>query len=84
MSPPWKSLVLVAFIAGVPSAKSLAADLEWVRVADDGKGFVQTASGNPFVPWGFRTYPKRGLTLSGEDKIASKSERLQRVRPLFG
>ncbi len=31
-----------------------------------------------------RTYPKRALTLSSEDKYASKSTRLQRVRALFG
>lgn len=26
---------------------------EWIRVADDGRAFVCTPSGRPFVPWGF-------------------------------
>ena len=30
-----------------------AAELEWIRISDNGKGFVQAESGNPFVPWGF-------------------------------
>jgi hypothetical protein len=30
-----------------------AADMEWVRVARDGKGFVLEKSRAPFVPWGF-------------------------------
>jgi hypothetical protein len=30
-----------------------AADLEWVRVSDDRKGFVLDPSGRAFVPWGF-------------------------------
>jgi len=29
------------------------ADMEWVRVADDGRSFVLAESGRPFVPWGF-------------------------------
>jgi hypothetical protein len=43
-------LHLVVLVAFLPCS---AADLEWVRVSDDGKGFVQTESGKPFVPWGF-------------------------------
>jgi len=31
----------------------LAADLEWVRVADDNRSFVQETSGSKCVPWGF-------------------------------
>ena len=30
-----------------------AADLEWVQVSDDRKGFVLADSGQRFVPWGF-------------------------------
>jgi hypothetical protein len=30
-----------------------APGMEWIRVSDDGNGFVQTESGRPFVPWGF-------------------------------
>ncbi len=30
-----------------------AAELEWIRVADDKRGFVFAASGKSFVPWGF-------------------------------
>lgn len=32
---------------------SVAADLDWVRVSDNGKSFVQSESGQPFIPWGF-------------------------------
>ena len=35
------------------TAHCLAADLEWVRVADDSRSFVLEESGRPFVPWGF-------------------------------
>ena len=30
----------------------LAADLEWVRVADDKRSFVLEKSGSKFIPWG--------------------------------
>lgn len=30
-----------------------AGDLEWIRVSDDGKDFVQSETETPFVPWGF-------------------------------
>ena len=30
----------------------LAAELEWVRVADDNRSFVLDKSGHEFVPWG--------------------------------
>ncbi len=53
MFPLWKSLALVALIACAPSACSLAADLEWVRVSEDAKGFVLAESRRPFIPWGF-------------------------------
>lgn len=32
---------------------SLAADLEWVRVADGNRSFILEQSGGKFVPWGF-------------------------------
>jgi len=32
---------------------ALAADLEWIRVADDNRSFVLADSGRKFVPWGF-------------------------------
>lgn len=43
-------LALSLECAGVASA---AANLEWIAVAKDGKGFVFAKSGRPFVPWGF-------------------------------
>ncbi len=30
-----------------------AADLEWIRVADDNRSFVREQSGRKFIPWGF-------------------------------
>jgi hypothetical protein len=43
-------IVLIAsmFVTAVAAGKQ-----EWVRVADDGQGFVLAESGTPFTPWGF-------------------------------
>lgn len=35
------------------TGRCFAADLEWVRVADDNRSFVLAESGQEFVPWGF-------------------------------
>ena len=45
-------LVLLTFVLFVASSHCMAAELEWVRVSDDGERFV-LASGKPFTPWGF-------------------------------
>jgi len=45
--------VAIQFVLLVIATSCMAADLEWVRVSDDGKGFTLTTSGQPFVPWGF-------------------------------
>ncbi|MBL7042043.1 MAG: cellulase family glycosylhydrolase [Pirellulaceae bacterium] len=45
-------LALFTFLFPVAASTCLAADLEWVKVSDDGKGFV-LASGRPFTPSGF-------------------------------
>ena len=42
--------VAIALLAATPC---VAADLQTVRVADDGSGFVLSESRQPFVPWGF-------------------------------
>lgn len=34
-------------------APGTAADPEWVKISDDGNGFVLAESERPFVPWGF-------------------------------
>ncbi len=44
---------LVVFIMVASFTGSTAAELEWVRVSDNGRGFVLVESGQPFVPWGF-------------------------------
>jgi hypothetical protein len=44
------SLFLFAAM-GIVSA--VGAELPWIRVADDRRGFVHADSGRPFVPWGF-------------------------------
>jgi hypothetical protein len=41
-----------ACLCGVPG-EALSADMPWVAVARDNKGFVLDPSGRPFVPWGF-------------------------------
>ncbi len=33
--------------------RAAAQPLEWIRVAEDGRGFVFEGSGKPFIPWGF-------------------------------
>ena len=35
------------------TSPSFADELEWVRVSDDGKGFVRSKSNQRFIPWGF-------------------------------
>ena len=52
MSKSWL-LIVVVLLGSSATLTCAAADLELVRVADDGKGFVLTNSGRPFVPWGF-------------------------------
>jgi hypothetical protein len=42
--------VLLLFVTAVVDC---SAELTWVRLSDDGKGFVESDSGRPFVPWGF-------------------------------
>src|SRR6056297_2397100 len=37
----------------VLTASAFAADLERVRLSEDGKGFVLSESNEPFIPWGF-------------------------------
>ena len=46
-------VTLLTVIVAVPLTPGSAADLNWVRVSDDGKGFTLTESGRAFVPWGF-------------------------------
>ena len=41
---------IIVLLAVAPCS---AADLEWVKVSNEGKGFVQAESGKAFVPWGF-------------------------------
>lgn len=43
------SLVMISLVAFSASA----AEMEWICVADDNKGFVLADSGKPFTPWGF-------------------------------
>ncbi|NNE00990.1 MAG: cellulase family glycosylhydrolase [Pirellulaceae bacterium] len=53
-----KSRVLVTAIwcattcVALPLSPALA-ELPWLRVSDDSKGFVESETGKPFVPWGF-------------------------------
>ncbi len=44
------TLLIILLLAAVPAT---AADLEWVKVSEDNKGFVLAESGKPFIPWGF-------------------------------
>jgi len=46
-------LLLAVFLAFLTPALVPGEQMDWVRVADDGHGFVLDPSGKPFVPWGF-------------------------------
>ena len=48
--------ITLLLLAALPAA---AADMEWVKVSDDNKGFVLAESGRPFIPWGLR-WPSTG------------------------
>ncbi|APZ96155.1 glycerophosphodiester phosphodiesterase family protein [Fuerstiella marisgermanici] len=50
MTPRRISISIIVLLIAVPCT---AAELEWVRVSDDGKSFTLTTSGRRFVPWGF-------------------------------
>src|SRR2546427_13276566 len=45
--------LLFAAIAGAVPHRALAAEMEWVRIAKDQRGFVLERSGRPFIVWGF-------------------------------
>lgn len=46
----FSTLLLTFFFVLVPAH---SAELGWIRVSPDGKGFVSESSGKTFVPWGF-------------------------------
>lgn len=45
----WMGIWLAMLVVRVAAA----AELEWIRVAEDKQGFVGEKSGKPFTPWGF-------------------------------
>jgi hypothetical protein len=48
-----RCLFLPLVLATIYPARLAAEDMEWVRVAKDGRSFVLDQSDRPFVPWGF-------------------------------
>ncbi len=42
--------LVILLLSALPAA---AADMEWVKVSDDNRGFVLSESEKPFHPWGF-------------------------------
>lgn len=42
--------LVVQFVLLLIAMPSVGADLDWVRISDDGKGFTLANSGQPFVP----------------------------------
>lgn len=75
------ALVLVA----LPGAGH-AADLEWIRVADDQRSFVFEESGTRFIPWGFNYDHQEGTGRLIEDywdeEWASIEEDFQEMKEL--
>src|SRR5262245_25957304 len=47
-----RRLLLPAVLLCLP-LPAVGAEMEWVRVSKDGKGFILDGSGKAFVPWGF-------------------------------
>jgi hypothetical protein len=43
----------MAFVANITPLAVIAIEQEFIRVADDRRGFVLADSGQPFTPWGF-------------------------------
>ena len=54
-------IVFLLFLSVTKAA--FADDLEWIRISDDGKGFVLAESGTRFVPWGFNYDHDREMRL---------------------
>ena len=46
-------LIATIVLAIMPATYVSAAELQWIRVADDNRSFVLETSGQRFVPWGF-------------------------------
>src|SRR6185312_3904743 len=51
LRPTVVSLAILLTAIAAPCL-SVAAELDWIRVADDGRSFIESASGKQFVPWG--------------------------------
>ncbi len=45
--------IAVLFLTVASASHCVAVELEQVRVSDNGRGFVLSKSGKPFIPWGF-------------------------------
>ncbi|HBJ33322.1 MAG TPA: hypothetical protein DDZ51_00885 [Planctomycetaceae bacterium] len=43
----------IFFFGLIVAGGELKAELPWIRISDDGKGFVESETDRPFVPWGF-------------------------------
>ncbi len=56
-------IVWLASVLAMVNTGCAGADLEWVRVSADGKGFVLAKSGRTFAPWGFNYDHDRGGAL---------------------
>lgn len=76
---------VVVCIVLATSNQLAAADLEWVRVADDGRSFVFVPSGERFTPWGFNydhDDPGRLIEDYWDDEWATIEEDFHEMRAL--
>jgi hypothetical protein len=71
MSTSWLLIVVVLLWSNATMTCAATADLEWVRVADDGKGFVLSDLGRPFVPWEFN-YDHEKMPPAGPASIGAR------------
>ncbi|QDU42025.1 Glycerophosphoryl diester phosphodiesterase [Symmachiella dynata] len=81
-----RKLVFLPLIAGlVLTNHALATELEWVRTANDQRGFVLAESGRTFVPWGFNyDHDREGRLIEDywEDEWESVADDFQEMKQL--
>lgn len=51
--PIGRNLPGLVFVLLAQAGIGHSQELHWIRLSKDGKGFVQSETGRPFVPWGF-------------------------------
>lgn len=72
-------------LVGILPATSTCAEMEWVQVSRDNKGFVFAPSGKPFTPWGFnydRDYKGRLIEDFWDAEWATVEKHFRQIKEL--